>query len=436
MTRMLAPITALLVATAILLIGQGLQGTLVPVRGRIEGFSDLSIGLLGSFYFAGFVLGCLIGPYMVRRVGHIRSFAALAAAASAAPLAHAIFLNEPSWVILRMITGFCFAGLYMVIESWLNERATNTTRGAIMSAYTVINLTALIGGQWLLTVDDPAGFVLFALSSILLSVALVPVSLTSAVQPPPITGVKLRLGHLYRTSPVGLVGALAVGLANGTFWTLAPVFAQDRGFDVPGIAAFMTAVILGGALAQWPLGRLSDGMDRRKVIAAACLIASITGVMLFATGQPGVPDVLLGANVLLLIAFVFGAFSLPIYAICVAHMNDQIDRSEFVEASGGLLLAYGIGAIAGPFLASLMAELMGMSGIFAFTAIIMAFMTGFTLYRISRKRAPSSEEKDDYVGVPRSTPEVYALDPRSENEGEDDRKTTREPVSGREAGTG
>ena len=271
MTKAFAPITALLLSVALLLMGNGLQGTLLPVRANLEAFTDTDIGILGSAYFGGFAAGCIFGPHLVRRAGHIRCFAALVAIASCVVLLHSLFLSPALWWGLRALTGFCFAVLYMVIESWLNEKSTNETRGLIFSLYTIINLTVITIGQLMLGLDQPENFQLFILASILVSLAAVPVAMTRAEAPAPPKSVRIRLRHLYRLSPVGAVGCLVVGLANGSFWALAPVFAQDKGASTWGVAIFMSVAVIAGALAQYPLGRLSDKMDRRKVIIAAGL---------------------------------------------------------------------------------------------------------------------------------------------------------------------
>ena len=271
MTPAFAPITALLISVAMLLMGNGLQGTLLPVRANLEAFSATDIGVLGSSYFLGFAAGCLYGPRLIRRAGHIRAFTALVALASCVVLVHSLFLTPVLWWGLRAMTGFCFAVLYMIIESWLNEKSTNETRGFVFSLYTIINLTVITIGQLMLGLDRPEDFQLFILASILVSLAAVPIALTRAEAPMAPRSVKIRVWHLYKLSPVGVVGCLAVGLANGSFWALAPVFAQNKGADTWGVAVFMSVAVIAGALGQWPLGRLSDKTDRRKVIiGAAC----------------------------------------------------------------------------------------------------------------------------------------------------------------------
>ncbi len=385
MTNTLAPVTALLIGVAFLLTGNGLQGTLVAVRAEIESFSTLEIGLLGSAYFLGFAAGCVLGPHLVRRVGHIRTFSAMAAVASAVPLAHAIVLLPLPWWVMRGVTGFCFAVLFIVIESWLNERSTNETRGAILSIYLIINLTVMTVGQMMMTLSDPTGFVLFALVSILVSIAAVPVALTAAAAPAPIQSVTIRVRRLFQVSPVAFVACLAVGLANGTFWALAPVFAQRAGMDVSGIALFMSATILGGALGQWPLGRLSDRLDRRRVIVGTCGGAAAAGLTIYVLGSHfGNASVVVWLG----LGGLWGSFALPLYAIAVAHANDYAAPEDFVEIASGLLLVFGAGAVIGPILASALINFNGAPAMYAFTAAVHLLLGVFALWR-TRQRAPA-----------------------------------------------
>lgn len=414
MYRSLVPVSALLFSMAILLVGQGLQNTLLPIRANLEAYSALAIGGMGSAYFMGFLLGCVLGPYLVRRVGHIRTFAALAATASAAPLVHAVILDAFTWSLLRMITGFCFAGLYMVIESWLNERATSTTRGGILATYNIVNLTALMGGQAIIAFMNPENFAVFAVASVLLSIALVPVSLTTSTQPAPIESARLDVRRLWQVSPVGVASALAVGLANGSFWTLGPVFAAGQGFDVPGTALFMSVVILGGALLQWPLGHLSDLMDRRWVVLAGFAVAGVVGLYLFLAGGGMLGGAMQSHNSILAGGFFFGAFAMPTYAVAVAHLNDRLNENEFVTAASGLLLLYGLGSMIGPVVAAVMAQYLGISALFAFTFSVHVVTVIFVLYRMGMVRPVSLDRRGIYANVPRTSPEAVVLDPRAD----------------------
>lgn len=421
MSRTLTPFFSLLFATAILLIGNGLFGTLIPLRAGIEGFATSTIGMIGSVYFLGFLAGCVLGPYVVQRAGHIRSFAALAGVASVLPLMHELVVDPYVWAILRALHGFAFAGLYMVIESWLNERATNETRGQLFSVYLIVNFTSITLGQLLLNLADPALFTLFALVSMLTSLALVPISLSTTVQPPPIASTEVYLRKLYRISPVGAVGSFVVGVTNAPFWTLGPIFASDSGLDVFGVSIFMTAAIIGGAIAQWPLGKLSDRVDRRRVIFALCIGSALGELALVAARGAGTSNLMLPAG------FMFGVFALSLYSVCVAHTNDHASKESFVSVSGGLLLVYAIGAIIGPSAASLGTGPYGMSFIFIFGAVVHVLFALFTLYRINVTPALTYEEKVDFVAVPfpPTDPTPPELDPRGDPEAQPD----AEPVA-------
>jgi len=409
MIATLAPVSALLLSVVFLLMGNGLQGTLLPVRAQLELFSTTDIGILGSFYFLGFAAGCYFGPLVVRRAGHIRTFAAMVSLASTATLVHVLVLEPVFWWPVRAITGFCFAVLYMVIESWLNEKSTNETRGTVFSIYTVINLFVLTVGQMMLTLADPKAFPLFAVASILVSIAALPVALTKSPAPAPIASVQIRIRYLFKSSPVGVVGALVVGFANGSFWSLAPVFAQSNSAvaGTSGIAIFMSISVIAGAMAQWPFGWLSDRIDRRKVIVIVCVGAAAMGIGMAVLGQRW-------ENAAYVFSFLFGLFAFPLYAICAAHMNDSVEEGGFVEAAGGLLLLYGTGAVIGPILASASMRLVGGEGLYFFTAVAHMAMAGFAIYRLGRRERRPEAEREPFADSVRIAQTVATIDPLPE----------------------
>lgn len=397
MIRTLSSVAPLLLGVAILLTGQGLQGTLLPVRANMEGFSTLSIGLMGGAYFFGFTLGCLRGSTLLRRVGHIRVFAAMTAAASAVPLLHGLWVETWLWWCLRFVTGYCFAVLYVVIESWLNEQATNETRGAVFSAYTLITLTVLAVGQQMLLLYDPQQMYLFAIASAIVSLAAIPVVLSVAPTPRHAEHrASLDLRRLFRISPAGALGCLASGLANGPFWALAPVFVAGYSKDVSLAAWFMTSAVLGGALGQWPLGLWSDRVDRRWVIAFAASAALVVGALTWVFFTRMSPVLLMGLGA------AWGAVAFPLYAVSVAHSNDHARPGEYVMISSGLLLMYGMGAIAGPFIASLAMQLTGAGGLFLYTAAVHLLLLGYISFRFF-KRMPRREEHRKFVDALAST---------------------------------
>lgn len=407
MIAAIAPVGALLLSVALLLTGNGLQGTLLPVRASMESFSPLSIGVLGASYYIGFAIGVLGTPRLIGRVGHIRLFTAMVALASVAPLAHALFVAPPFWWLMRGMNGICMASLYLIIESWLNERATTENRGAVFTTYTTVNYSVITLGQLLILADDPVKFPLYALASILVSVAAVPVALSRSPQPAQVAAPRLPLSALFRVSPVGVAGCITVGIANGAFWALGPAFVLQSGLHVSDVALFMSATVVGGAVSQWPFGRLSDRIDRRLMLMISCVAASGSGVGIVLAGMYA-PSLVIPAG------FLFGVFSFPVYALSVAHANDMARGADFVAVAGGLLMVNGIASVIGPLLASGTMQVVGAAGLFAFTAVSHGVMALFTLYRMQRRAAPAPEEKTDFVPMPAHAPRLGDIDPRGE----------------------
>jgi MFS family permease len=381
MMHAIAPVAALLIGVSILLTGQGLQGTLLPVRASLEEFSTVSIGIMGAAYFLGFTLGCIKGGDLVRRVGHVRVFLAMTALGSSAPLVHGLVLDPIAWGLLRMLAGFCFAVLYVVIESWLNESSTNENRGVVFSTYVMISLSVLAAGQMMTLLYEPTGFQLFAIASVLVSLGAIPVALSTAPSPVQPQSVELNLPRVYRISPAAAIGCLTSGLANGAFWSLAPVFTAGVSDNASLAAWFMTATVIGGALSQWPLGFASDKVGRRKVLLVAALIGVAISIVILTTAGT---LTFLTTN---LVGLVWGAIAFPLYAISVAHANDHVDADDYVMVSSGLLLLYGIGAIVGPFIASGVMTTTGPAGLYTFTGIVHLGMVLFVIYRMIRRES-------------------------------------------------
>lgn len=408
MRTTLASITALLLGAFLMLVGSGLTNTLIPVRADIAQFSPISIGFIGTGQFIGFVLGCLICPLAVRRAGHIRSFATFAGIAACSILILPIMLNPYAWPILRGIFGFCYAGLFMVIESWLNERATNEYRGRIFSIYQVVALLGALAGQQFLALGQVDSYELFSYATILLTLALVPVALTASHAPAPLQTVRPRILWLIKQSPMAVIGCALVGMANGALWSMGPVFAHKLGLSITEVGWFMSAVIAGGALTQWPIGRISDRFDRRWVIIGASTAAALIGVSFFLIPDSGLP-------VLLLKTACYGGFALVLYSLCVAHVNDLVEPEDFIHVSSGMLLMFGAGAIGGPVFASALMEATSYNSLFLFTAGCHSAIALFSVYRLFiRPRTLAKDREPFVVSMPRPSPVVSSLDPRAE----------------------
>lgn len=407
MVTAVAAIGALLASVAIMVTGNGLQGTLITVRANLEAFDASQIGLLVSGYYAGFIAGCVVAPHLVARVGHIRCFAALAAVSAATTLIYPMIVVPWVWWLMRAIAGFTLAGLYTVIESWLNDRATNQNRGTLFSIYRIVDLGAHTGGLLLLNAADPAGFQLFSLAALLIAVALVPVALTRGVAPAPIQAAQLQLRRLYRASPLGVVGIFLVALANAASMGLIPIYVQRSGYDITAVSLVMAALVVGGAVAQYPVGWLSDRFDRRSIL----IVFAIASV-LFSGGMAAATPY--GFTAVLTMTALFGAVSMPLYSLLIAHANDYLEPHEFVSASGGLLLIYGLGAVFGPVLAAQVMLERPPELLFAYTAIVFAVLVAFSLYRVTRRAPQPMAAQGDFVMPPLTTPQAFELDPRAE----------------------
>ncbi len=407
MKSAIAAIAALLASVFILFVGSGLLSTLVPLAANASGFDPIYVGLIGSFYFIGMALGCIAAPWLIRRTGHIRAFGACTAAATAAAVMHALIVEPITWNVLRCISGFCFAALYAVIESWLNDKSDNTIRGRVLAVYNVINLTGMAAGQQFLRLFPPGGFQLFSVSALLISLAAIPIALTRSVSPPVPESPRLNIPWLIHISPVGVAGAATVGLANGVFWTLGPVYATDKGLDPAGAGLFITASILGALLVLWPAGRLSDRIDRRFVILGCCVVSALAGI-----GLALVPA--MASTWMFALAFLFGAGAMPIYSIATAHTADYAASEDMVQVATGLLLVYTIGAIIGPTLAAALMTYLPSGIIFALTATIHTLMAALTIIRLRRRAAVPADQREPFTAVPRTSPAAVDLHPHIE----------------------
>jgi len=388
MRKNLRPIVSLLLGVAFLLAGSGMQFTLLPLRGSAEGFGDLALGVIGSGYFVGFVSGCLLGPYVILRAGHIRAFTAMVAVTAAMALAYALAPTVPAWIAFRVVTGLCLAGLYLVVESWLNDGASNETRGLVLSSYVVVSYGAITLGQALATLYPVVEAGSFMVAAMLSSLATVPVALTRSAQPAPITIVRFHPGQIYREAPVALIASFVIGCANGAFWGLAPLSAARSGLSVDRAALFMSLAVLAGAIAQWPVGHLSDRVDRRLVLLALLIGAAVVGIVIFLTSASG--------PILLLLGILFGALALPGYSLAAAHAYDKTPASDAVSVAATILLANGLGSVIGPLVAAGFMSTEGPRGLFLFTALTQALLAVYVFYRTRVQRPLASRQKTEF----------------------------------------
>lgn len=416
------PIFSLLRGTAFLLAAAGLHGLLLPLRGQAEGFSTVSLGLLGTAWAAGFVTGCLLAPRLVRRVGHVRAFGAFAASAAIIALLTGLFIDPFVWIPLRAATGFATAGAFMVIESWLNEKATNENRGTVFGLYMMVTYAALMAGQMGVAVGDVGADKLFMVAGILYCLALIPTAVSTEAAPRPLQEVSLDLKGLYVNSPVSFVGCFLIGVANGAFGTLGAVYGARIGISAAEIAVMMSVAVVAGAVLQMPVGRVSDCTDRRFVLAAASFGAAGIAAALFSF-EP--------RSALAVIAWTagYGGLAYALYSVAVAHANDHAKPEDFMKVSGGLLLLYGFGTMAGPVLgAALMAPLRP-EALFLATAVAHGALGLYTLMRVRRRAAVPLEERGSFQTLPAEravTPESGRLDPR--NPGEDEPAASPAPA--------
>lgn len=359
------------------MLGDGLQGTLLAVRADLEGFSATLTGLVMSTFYLGFLLGSIMTPGITVRVGHIRVFAAFAALSSAAILIHALFVTVPVWIAMRLVSGFCFAGLYIVAESWLNDRASNETRGKLLSLYMIVTYIGVGAGQLLLNLAEPEEYPLFILTSVLISVAVVPL-LLSAGSPPKFQGsVRISLLQLYRLTPLGIVSMFAVGLVTATFFALGPVYARRMGLDIREISYFMAAAVVGTVVLQGPIGALSDYFDRRKVLTLVTVLTSMAAIICIPAGQ-------VSNTALFLSVALFGGLAFPLYSVCIAYTNDHLNPNQMIAASGALVLTSGLGAVTGPVLFAVIMDTFGNQALFWSIAVVHALTAVFAIYRMLR----------------------------------------------------
>ncbi|MFP4328325.1 MAG: MFS transporter [Paracoccaceae bacterium] len=393
---------ALLLGMLLLMMGNGLQGSLLGVRGEIEGFSTLEMSIVMSAYFAGFLGGSRLAPEMIRRVGHVRVFAALASLVSAALILFPVLADPWVWTIGRLLIGFCMSGVYVTAESWLNNAATNENRGQSLSLYMIVQVVGIIAAQGLLVTADPSGFVLFVIPSVLVSVSFAPILLSISPTPAFDTTKPMTLRQLYGVSPLGCMGMLLLGSVFSAQFGMSAVYGTQAGLTVTEISLFVAMFFVGALVMQYPLGWISDRMDRRLLI----LIAAFCG------GAGAVLGAMLGGvyPFLLAAAFVVGGVSNPLYSLLIAYTNDFLQHEDMAAASGGLVFINGLGAIAGPVVTGWIMGVVGAAGFFMVIAVLCFALAGYAGWRMTQRSSPVAEDTSSYAPLaPTASPVAVEL---------------------------
>jgi MFS family permease len=387
---MIATTWPLLLGMGVLMLGAGLQGTLLGLRATLEGFPTPVIGVIMSCYYVGYLLGTFGAPRLVRKVGHIRVFAALAAVASAAILVQGSFVNAVPWALMRLVSGVCFAGIYVVAESWLNAGASRSNRGTLLATYMLVLYIGLGSAQFLLVVANPSTSTPFMLVSVLISLAMVPIVVSSHHSPETTVPLKVRYRDLYKNSPLGVVAVTVSGMISSTIFSMGPVYARLSGLGTSGVATFMAVSILAAVLTQYPVGRLSDRMDRRTVIAIVCTIATLAAgsIVIF----PHMPH-----GVFLTVTAIFSGFVLTLYSLAVSHVNDKLEPGQMVAASSALLSLNGTAAAVGPILAGSLIAALGPQAYFETLATLTGALTIYDLWRKTRRSAVPAAQKGPFI---------------------------------------
>jgi MFS family permease len=411
MFQTLSSVAALLLGAMIMMTGNSLLALTLPLKLDAAAFAHEVVGFTMAAYFGGLWAGAVYGRRLIGAVGHIRAFAGFAGIVGAVALAYPMLFNPLIWGVLRFVSGFCVAGVFAIIESWLNERSENKTRGQVLSIYMIAMYAAGIAGQLLVNLWDLSAIEGFVMAAMLTSLSIVPVVLTR-VEAPRLERVEpLSFRALYNASPLAVVGSCAAGACMSAYYGMGPVFATNAGFSVLQVTLFMSSVILGGMIFQWPIGRISDRFDRRAVllcVLAAVVAVCVSGVLAIRAQEPFL--------IFIAVAMLLGGGMTTIYPICVAQAFDHLPRARYVAASGGLLLAYSIGATFGPIIAAFAMGRAGPTAFFGYIAAVLVVYAGFVIYRMTVRAPVPADRQSPVVVVPRMSPVGAELDPRANRE--------------------
>lgn len=398
MGQVLSASWALLLGMMLLMVGNGLQGTLLGVRGSIEGFSTFEMSIVMSAYFVGFLGGSRMAPGMIRRVGHVRVFAALASFISAVLVLYATWANPWAWAFERTIIGFCFAGVYVTAESWLNNSASNDNRGKALSLYMIVQMVGIVAAQALLLAADPSGYVLFVFASVLVSISFAPILLSISPTPAFDTAKPMSLRDIVHISPLGCVGMFLLGGVFSAQFGMSAIYGGLLGMTLPEISLFVSMFYIGATLCQYPLGWISDRMDRRQLIMGVSLLGGVAALLGMMMGD--------NYSALLCAAFLIGGTSNPLYSLLIAYTNDFIETDDMAAVSGGLVFINGLGAITGPVVIGWTMGAFGPHGYFLLIAVLLIALAIYAAYRMTQRAAPSVETTGSYAPILMSSTSV------------------------------
>ena len=416
MNKVLKNSWALFLGMSFIMMAYGFQGSLLGVRAVQEEFSLTATGFMMSGYFIGYFIGAATIPNIISRVGHIRVFAAFASLASLIILVHSILIHPFIWFLLRVLTGVSMVCMYTVAESWLNDRSSNKNRGSVLSIYMVILYGSMGIGMFLLNFSTPKNFQPFILVSVITSVALIPILLTKKKPPTFKKITAMSINELYKSSPFGMVSSFFYGTIQSALFTLLAVYATSMNFSILEISIVTFLLAISGAIAQFPIGKISDVYDRRKVIIASTFGSAIFALLtIFVSGQMYLPDGLATSKTWFYIFFILFSFcSLPMFSLILAHTNDYISKDKFVAAGAGLQFTFGLGAMSGPFLCSIFMDLVGSNGFFVFLFFFHFLIGVFGIYRM-RARETVENPDSQFVAMPQTiTPAGIELNPTTE----------------------
>ncbi|MDK8872166.1 MULTISPECIES: MFS transporter [Paracoccus] len=403
----------LLLGILLLMVGNGMQGTLLGIRGKIEGISTTQMSVVMSAYFGGFLLGSRVVPELIRQVGHVRVFAALGSLISSVLILYAAAPHWISWSLMRLLIGFCFSGVYITAESWLNAGTTNENRGQAMSAYMIMQMLGIISAQFLMNTADPAGYLLFVIPSVLVSVSFLPILLSTQPAPQFATLKRMSFGSLFRVSPLGCIGIFLMGGVFSALFGMASVWGSTKGLSVREISAFVAAIYAGGLLLQYPIGWLSDHGDRRIIVLGLSVLGAAVSLATV-TLQPDIWGLLLAAALI-------GGVANPVYSLLLAYTNDFLDSSDMAAASAGLLFINGVGAMAGPLITGWLMSLLGPDGFWVYIGLLLAVLAFYAGWRRTRRpAAPVADQQSFAVIAPSATPVAVeaALETASSDDGD------------------